>query len=115
MNYREKLKVRQEEVIAELSSLVEMRRGSITEQYMESVRKDGSKVRRGPYYLYTFKEKGKTVSRRIKASEAKTYQEQIDNFRRFKELTSELRSIGEQLGDLKIMGEEEVKKTPNMK
>ncbi|NQT14113.1 MAG: ImmA/IrrE family metallo-endopeptidase [Planctomycetes bacterium] len=91
-----------------------MRRGSVVEQVYESVGKDGAKVRRGPYLLYSFKEKGKTVSRRIKDPTLKTrYEEQIGAFRRFQELTAQLLRIGEQIAEWALSGEEERKKTPS--
>ena len=65
------LKMRRDEILEEIKSLEQMRRGSVVEQVYESVGKDGEKVRRGPYLLYSFKEKGKTVSRRIKYPRAK--------------------------------------------
>lgn len=89
-----------------------MRRGSVVEQVYESVGKDGTKVRRGPYPLYSFKEKGKTVSRRIKDPKLKTrYEEQIGAFRRFQELTAQLVRIGEQIADWALSDEEALKKT----
>ena len=42
-----------------------MHRGSLRSRIFETKRKDGTKVYRGPYALYTYKEKGKTISRRI--------------------------------------------------
>ncbi len=92
--------------------LEQMRRGSVVEQVYESVGKDGTKVRRGPYLLYSFKEKGKTVSRRIKDPKLKTrYEEQIGAFRRFQELTAQLVRIGEQIADWALSDEEALKKT----
>lgn len=97
----EELRKRRQEILVELGNLEQVRRGSVTEQYVEATRKDGTKVRRGPYPLYTFKEKGKTVSRRIKdPKRVSVYEEQIQGFRRFQELTAELREIGEQISDL---------------
>lgn len=85
-------------IIEELVSLDRMRRGSIVEQYVETKNKKGEIVRRGPYPLYTYKERGKTVSRRLKnPQEVKVYRRQIETFRRFEALTSELRKIGEAL------------------
>lgn len=52
-------------ILEELADLSDMRRGSICEQFVETTGRDGSKRRRGPYCVYTYKEKGKTVSRRL--------------------------------------------------
>jgi len=91
---------RRAEIMKEMGELGEMRRGSVVEQFQERVRPDGRIVRHGPYPLYSYKEKGRTISRRLKTSEeADRYRQQIRNFRRFEELTRELVMIGEQLSD----------------
>jgi len=102
---------RRKELVGELAAIEQMRRGSLFPQIFEATRKDGTQVRRGPYTLYTCKEKGKTVSRRITDPEqVRRYQEQIDAFRRFEALASELVRIGEKIGDLVLSDEEELKK-----
>ena len=69
------------------------------------------KVYRGPYPLYTYKEKGKTLSRRItNPEELGRYREQIDAFRRFQTLVSELVRVGQRISDLVLSDEEELKK-----
>jgi hypothetical protein len=80
---------------------------------METVGSDGeTKKRTGPYFLYTYKENKRTVTRRITDKElVPVYREQIESFRRFQELVSELRSIGERIGDISLRGEADVKKT----
>ena len=55
--------------------------------------------------LYSYKEKGKTVSKRVTdPGQIPVYQKQIDGFRRFQELTAELRAIGEQLSNILLSG-----------
>ncbi len=99
------------ELLGELAALEQMRRGSLCEQVFESTRQDGTPVRRGPYTLYTCKEKKKTVSRRITDPEqVQHYREQIDAFRRFETLTRELVRIGERISNLVLSDEEELKK-----
>lgn len=98
-------------LLEELATLEQIRRGSLSRQVFEAVRKDGTKVRRGPYGLYTFKEKGKTVSRRVtRADLAPRYHEQIEAFRRFEAISAELVRIGERISDLVLADEEELKK-----
>jgi len=102
---------RRKELLAELAVIEQMRRGSLVPQIFEATRKDGTKVRRGPYTLYTFKEKGKTLSRRITESEQVVrYEQQIRAFRRFETLTNELVRIGEKISDLVLSDEAELKK-----
>ena len=113
MDRIEQLRRRREQLLGELAGLEQIRRGSVVEQYVDAVHKDGSRVRRGPYPLYTFKDKGKTVSRRLRAKrEAQEYRRQIAAFRRFQEVIKELVAIGEELSDRGVWEEQGVKKTP---
>jgi hypothetical protein len=96
MTRMETLVGRWEEIIKELSGLFEMRRGYVVERFVETLRKDGTKARRGPYALYSYKEKARTVSRRLSDPEpVDTYRGQIQAFRRFQELVQEMVSLGE--------------------
>jgi hypothetical protein len=102
---------RRTELLGELAALEQMRRGSLCAQIFEATRKDGTKVQRGPYALYTHKDKGKTISRRITDPEqAQCYQHQIEAFRRFESLTTELVRLGERISDLVLSDKEELKK-----
>lgn len=112
MDELEQLRERRRTVLAELEGLEEIRRGSVVEQYVEGTRRDGSRVRRGPYLLYSYKEKGKTVSRRVReGQEAARLREQIQRFRRFQQLTGELLALGERISELLLREAEGVKKT----
>ncbi len=103
---------RRREILAELAGLTRIRRGSVTDQYVEAAGRRGRALRRGPYPLYSFKTRGRTVSRRIQAEQAVVYRDQIAAGRRFQELTHELMELGEALceQDLRV---DAVKKTPN--
>ena len=97
MNSSQLLKRRQQ-ILLQIQDLKQIRRGSVSEQFVEATLKDGSQVRRGPYHLYTFKDKQQTVSRRLcDPREVKICREQIAAFRRFQQLTTELLTIGEQV------------------
>jgi hypothetical protein len=103
MTQMETLVGRWEEIIKELSRLFEMRRGSVVEQFVETLRKDGTKARRGPYALYSYKEKARTVSRRLSDPElVETYRGQIQAFRRFQEIVQEMVSLGEEISEAAI-------------
>src|SRR4030042_2915667 len=111
MTQRAKLRLKRKEILQELACLEEFRRGSVVEQLVESLRRDGSRAQRGPYRLYSFKEKGKTLSRRLKdEQEAAKYRREIHAFRRFHTLVAELISLGEQLSDLPQISQEGEKK-----
>lgn len=102
---------RRREILAELAGLDRIRRGSVTEQYVEAAGRRGRRLRRGPYPLYSFKTRGRTVSRRIRADQAAAYREQIAAGRRFQELTHELMELGEALCERDLRADAE-KKTP---
>lgn len=102
-----------EQVLKELAGLEQIRRGSVTEQNIQTVRPDGTQRSRGPYPLYTFKEDGKTFSRRLHdATQIAVYRQQIQHWRRFNDLVDRLRVLGEQLSDMAVQ-EQALKKTPN--
>jgi hypothetical protein len=93
------------EILAELSQLQAMRRGSITEQYVASTGPDGQPRRRGPYPIYTCKEAGRTVSRRLHRPELlEACRDHIAKGRRFRALTDQLLHLGEQLSDQILSG-----------
>ena len=108
------LHARRSQLLSQIEDLDQIRRGSITEQFVEAVLKDGTKVQRGPYTLYTFKDKGgRTVSRRLTdPAKIAHYRFQIDAFRQFQQCTSELLALGEALCDLAIDDPEAQKKRP---
>lgn len=112
MNEIEKLTQRKTQIVKEIASLKPMRKGSLNKQFLETVRKDGSKTKRGPYTIYTFKEKGKTISRRIKNKDQEALcREQIGEFRRFRRLCSEFVETSQRIADLTASGLSDEKKT----
>lgn len=111
MNSVEKLTQRKAEILKEIARLGPMRRGSVTEQFLTSTRRDGSKRKRGPYTVYSFKPGHKTRSRRLRGDKQRTaYRQQIEAFRRFERLAAELVEISQQLADLAVAEEGEEKK-----
>ena len=98
-------------LLQQLSDLREIRRGSLTEQYLTVKHADGSRVKRGPYPLLTRKEGQKTVSVRLTDSQMlPLYRRQIQAFREFEAVVSQLARVGEQLSDLAV-AEKTQKKT----
>jgi hypothetical protein len=99
-------------LLRQLADLRELRRGSLTEQFLTIKHADGSKVRRGPYPLFTRKEAQKTVSRRLSDPElVRCYRQQIQAMRQFESVVDQLVRVGEQLGDLAV-AQVVQKKTP---
>ena len=56
----------------------------------------------GPYYQWTAKTNGKTITRRLTDREAKLYREWIANDRRMRRLIKQMRQIAAKAGELKI-------------
>lgn len=108
------LHARRRQLLSQIEDLDQIRRGSITEQFVESVLQDGAKVRRGPYTLYSFKDKsGRTVSRRLSdPAQIAHYRSQIEAFRQFQQCTAELLALGEVLCDRALEEPAAEKKNP---
>ncbi len=97
------LEQQRQTLLRQLSDLRELRRGSLTEQFLTVKHADGSKVRRGPYPLLTRKDAQKTVSVRITdLALVPLYRQQIQTMREFERVVEQLARVGEQLGDLAV-------------
>ena len=90
-------------LLHQLSDLRELRRGSLTEQFLPVKHADGSVVRRGPYPLLTRKAGGKTISVRLTdPAVVPLYRQQIQALHQFQSVVDQLVQVGEQLGDLAV-------------
>lgn len=89
-------------ILRTIASLGAMRKGSVCEQFQYSRREDGTRLKRGPYLMYTCKKKGKTLGKRLSKEKASLYRAQIERFRRFQELCREFADGSEQLADMEV-------------
>lgn len=106
-----KLTARREQIIEQIAALGPMRMGSISEQLLPYKQPDGSIRRRGPYLTYTFKQGGRTRGKHLRnQEEADLYQRQIQNYRRYQELSTELVQVSQTLADLEASSAEGSKK-----
>src|SRR5207244_4713090 len=97
------LRQQRQQLLQQLSGLQELRRGSLTEQFLMVKRKDGSRVKRGPYPLLTRKHGQKTVSRRLTdPALVPLYRQQMQAPRRFDTVVDGLERVGEQLSALAV-------------
>ncbi len=102
---------RRKALLTELSSLDQLRRGSITDQCFHVKRQNGSSARCGPYPLLTYKRGNKTFSKRLSdPALAPLYRQQIAAMRQFESIVGQLVEIGEQLADLTLAQETEKKR-----
>jgi len=56
----------------------------------------------GPYYQWTTKVNGKTVTRRLSAGEAKLYKEWIDNDRKMRRLITRMRQVAAKASEIRL-------------
>jgi hypothetical protein len=111
MDSMQELSRQRARLIEQIGELGPMRMGTVTEQMLPTRRADGSIYRRGPYLTYTFRKGGKTCGRHLRNDrEADLYRRQIEAFRRYQELSSELVEVSQRLADLEAVGEREGKK-----
>jgi hypothetical protein len=88
-------------IVEEIGKIQTMRKGTLSAIYQKVVHKDGEVVRKGPYYRLSRKGKNnKTVSWSIPTQEAARVQEEVDNYRHFRQLTDEYVDVCEELATL---------------
>jgi len=96
---------KRERVLEQMRALRSMRRGSVTEQYLK-VRHKGKRkpVVRGPYWVYTWKEGGKTVGQRLSQEEAAQVKKDVEAHKKFVALCREFETLTMRLGDVEVEG-----------
>jgi len=91
----EKLRRRYECLAARLAKVGPIVQGTITQRTI--TKQDPNNKQRiktiGPYYQWTFKRKGKTVTVNLSASQAKTFQRAIDANRKLETILQEMRRL----------------------
>ena len=98
---------RYRELAAELASIGLIHSGSVTRRYTRCAT-PGCKCHadppqpHGPYYQWTAKINGKTVTRRLNEREAELYQQWIDNDRQLRRLIQQMRQIAAKATELKL-------------
>jgi hypothetical protein len=95
------------ELAAQLATIGLIHSGSLTSRYTHCGT-PGCKCHadppqpHGPYYQWTAKINGKTVTRRLNETEADLYQEWIDNDRQLRALIQQMRQVAAKATDLKL-------------
>ncbi len=94
-----KLKKARQEILAQISLIEEMRRGSVTRQFLKiQIKGQPQSILSGPYALFTCKQKGRTVGRRLHdPQEIRRLEHQVENYHTFQNLCRKLVDIGEQI------------------
>jgi len=94
--------MQREEILEEMRGIRSMRRGTITEQYLK-VKHAGKEepVLRGPYYVFSRREKHKTVAYRLTSrQDIEEARRDIAAHQRYAELCGEYERLTEELGYL---------------
>lgn len=98
---------RYRELAGQLAEIGLISSGSITRRYTRCTT-PGCKCRaeppqpHGPYWQWTRKVDGKTITRRLTPTEAKLYQEWINNDRRMRRLIDQMRNVAAKAQDLRL-------------
>jgi len=95
----DKLREMRQEILAHIALIEEMRRGSVTRQFLK-IKLKGQKepALAGPYGLFTCKKNGRTMGRRLRdAQEIRRLEHQVQNFHTFQNLCRRLVEIGEKI------------------
>ena len=98
---------RYRELAEQLSGIGLISSGSVTRRYTHCAT-PGCKCHadppqpHGPYYQWTTKVNGKTVTRRLSANEATLYKEWIDNDRRMRKLIVQMREVAAKAGEIRL-------------
>jgi mannitol-1-phosphate/altronate dehydrogenase len=81
-------------ILAELQSLTSMARGSLAEEFREQPAPGGSGTKRlGPYFKHQFWENGRNHSARVPAACVERLREDLQNGKRFEQLTAQLAAL----------------------
>lgn len=112
MDSRQRLQVRRQHVVEQMVGLGSMKRGTLSEQYLRVPQKGQQEpALRGPYYVFSRKQAGKTVSERVAPDRVERVRQDIARYNRFLELSREFIEISEQLGAVEET-ESSLKKKP---
>lgn len=82
------------DLVAQIAAITTMQAGTLAEEYRERPAPDGKGVvRRGPYFKHQCWKDGRNVSRRVPAEEAALLRQDIENAKRFGQLTAQLAQL----------------------
>lgn len=93
MNAQTTTTATRESILQQLDAITLMRRGTLSEQFLERKNPDGRTVRFGPYFKFQIWQDGRNQTRSVAADEAQTLREDIENFRRFEKLCEQLAQL----------------------
>ena len=104
------LTAKRKAIIDEMADIESMRKGVLNSRYQKVKHKNGEVVEKGPYYELTKKGTGgKTIAQSVSAKDAERIQAEVDNYKRFRQLSDEYVDVCEQIS-LLVDSDDEGKK-----
>jgi hypothetical protein len=100
------LRRRYDRLAVRLGNIGLVLQGTITRRTIEREDPDapGRQKTYGPYYQWTRKQRGKTVTVNLTASQAKVYQRAIDNHRKMEDILQKMRILSLQICEATTQG-----------
>ena len=96
-----RLVAKRSEIMGRMSDIKSMRKGVLNAKYQKVKHQDGEVAVKGPYYVLTKKAPGgKTISESIPARDASCIQKEVDNYKRFRQLSDEYVDVCEKIAIL---------------
>jgi hypothetical protein len=92
----EQLSAQRDALLSQLQALDRLRRGSLSRQTFTKIHA-GQPRSQGPYYVLQGFHHGKKFSERIPAQRAPQVQQQVQNFKRFQQLTDQCITLTDQI------------------
>ena len=103
----ESLEKRIQKIKQEIGEVGDLRPGTLSQQYNVCGSpgcqcKASPPIKHGPYYQISFTRHGKSSSQFVRKEDLKEVQQQLDNYRRLRELVDEWISLSAQLSTLRL-------------
>jgi len=104
--HTEELLRRYHELTGKLASIGPIVQGTITERVITRKEKKGDQAKKlyGPYYQWTFKKAGKTVTVNLTPIQAEVFREAIDNNRVLEQILRCMRSLSQRICEVSTEG-----------
>lgn len=114
MSLLQKLEQQRLNILDQIGKIRYMRRGTINEQYLRVPQKEKEALLRGPYYVLSRNEDGRTKSSRVNKTELEQVRQDIEAYKEFQKLSKEYVDVTEALAQQErgVEDAERVKKTP---
>jgi uncharacterized iron-regulated protein len=101
-----KLRERYEKLASKIAEAGPILQGSISERVIRGEKDQKQKPGKiyGPYYQWTFKQEGKTVTVNLSREQAKAYRKAIRNNKKLNETLKEMRALSRKILDAETAG-----------